>query len=66
MCDTKHDQAYIAQNYRTTICIAPINCSMEQTIDDYLNEYDIDDVVIQTGFADVQYGVTKSPRSFGS
>ena len=59
-------EAYIAQNYRTTICIAPINCPMEQTIDDYLDECDIDDVVIQTGFADIQYGVTKSPRSFGN
>lgn len=42
-------EPYFAMNYDTTICIDPANRSAKMTLDEYIEKYDVDDVVIQMG-----------------
>lgn len=42
-------EPYFALNYATTICIDPSNRSARMTLNEYIDEYDVDDVVIQLG-----------------
>ena len=57
-------ERYVANNYKRTICISPINCEVSKSLESYISEYGVDDVVIQTGFADIHYGEDKSPEYF--
>ena len=57
-------ERYVADNYRRTVCIAPINCEVNKSLESYINEYGVDDVVIQTGFAGICFGEDKSAEYF--
>lgn len=59
-------EPYIARNYKTTVVISPINTSVEKTLDEYIDEYSVDEVVIQTGYADIYFGKDRSPNYFAN
>lgn len=42
-------EQYIASNYKHTVIISPALDKCEKSLDDYITEYDIDDVIIQFG-----------------
>lgn len=42
-------ERYLAANYKTTVCIAPANCEVNMTLQEYVDTYGVDDVIVQFG-----------------
>ena len=54
-------EPYLADNYNKTVCICPANTTVEKTLQQYIDEYDVDDIVIQFGPHPYSYLAYRSP-----
>lgn len=54
-------EPYLANNYKKTVCICPANMTVEKTLQQYIDEYDVDDVIIQFGPHPYSYLAYRSP-----
>lgn len=54
-------EPYLASNYETTICVAPANGKVDKTLQQLIDEYDVDDIVVQMGPQPYSYIPNRSP-----
>ncbi len=58
-------EPYIASNYQKTVFVDVVNVRTSKTLDWYLDEYGVDDCVIQFGMAAYDYVYDRSPSLLG-
>lgn len=58
-------ERYIADNYACTIVTDPLNCNTTKTIDDYIQEFGVDEVIVQLGPAFIWRMADNSPALLG-
>ena len=53
---------YIAANYKTTICVHPGNSKVDRTLESFIDEYGVDDVIVLTHARSSDFIAEKSPK----
>lgn len=56
---------YIASNYKTTVCLDVVNVGTQKPLQDYLDEYGVDDVVFQLGLSSYKSMMARSAGFLG-
>ena len=56
---------FIANNYKTTVCLDVVNVGTQKALNEYLDEYDVDDVVFQLGLTSYKPMLAKSSGFLG-
>ncbi|WP_165056816.1 hypothetical protein [Adlercreutzia sp. ZJ305] len=56
---------YIARNYETTVCLDVVNVGKGKPLSDYIDEYRVDDVVIQLGLTSYESVMERSAGFLG-
>lgn len=56
---------YIALNYETTVCLDVVNVGKDKSLSDYIDEYQVDDVVFQLGLTSYKSVMERSAGFLG-
>ena len=57
-------EPYIASNYKITVCVAPLNVTVNKSLDQLIEQYRPDDVVVLLGYTYLSLGKDRSPVFF--